>query len=185
MYSSLMQILQTHHSLDANNVNADKLHEIGSCPHLIMQDFNPTLSFLLHIFPLPSHSISVVRTWCPIWAHTPVQWVMWYPFHRVLLLGPPDTSCHHHPCLCCVSTSCHTPAATRHPSQVQLHLLHCHWLWMFSLLSRGATAPPPRQPGVPIALLPPLNYSLRWGPPGKKHQLISSGTAVLFTYSQH
>lgn len=143
MYSSLMQILQTHHSLDANNVNADKLHEIGSCPHLIMQDFNPTLSFLLHIFPLPSHSISVVRTWCPIWAHTPVQWVMWYPFHRVLLLGPPDTSCHHHPCLCCVSTSCHTPAATRHPSQVQLHLLHCHWLWMFSLLSRGATAPPP------------------------------------------
>lgn len=60
IYLSLMRISQTHHSLDPNNVNEDKLHEIGSCPHLIMQDFNSTLSFLLHIHPLPSHRISGV-----------------------------------------------------------------------------------------------------------------------------
>ena len=42
MYSSLMRISQTHHSLDPNNVNGVKVHEMDSCPHLIMQDCKVT-----------------------------------------------------------------------------------------------------------------------------------------------
>lgn len=40
--------------------------------------------------------------------------------HVMLLPFPLRTSFHHCLCLCCLSTSCHTPPATSHPSQVPL-----------------------------------------------------------------
>lgn len=127
LYSSLMRISQTHHSPDPNNVNVDELHERGSCPHPILQDFNRILPFLLRTSPLPSTGLLVVRSG-----------VLSVLTHRgnglcavrsaVLPLFPPGSSCPHLHCLCCLSTSCHTPAATRRPSQVQPQLPHGCWL---------------------------------------------------------
>ena len=116
MYSSLMHISQTHHFLDPNNVKADKLHELGSCLHLIIQDFNSTLPFFLHIVPLSSAVFLVVPTWYHIHAYKPLQSVMWYPVHIVLLLLFLGVPCHHCWCLGHLSTGCHTPQATSHPS---------------------------------------------------------------------
>lgn len=62
LYSSLMHISQTHHSPDPNNVNVDELHETGSCPHPILQDFNCILPFLFRTSPLPSTGLLVVRS---------------------------------------------------------------------------------------------------------------------------
>lgn len=78
IYSTLMQISKTYHSLGPNNVNDDKQQEMGPCPNLIMQDgkLTPICHCSSTYSYCPPKVFLVVLRWCHICAYKAVQSVM-------------------------------------------------------------------------------------------------------------
>lgn len=179
MYSSLTCFSQTHHFLHPDNVNTDKLHELA-CLHLIIEDFNPTLSFLLHIFPLSSRSISggtnVVSDPC---SQTAINYLVsntqsvavaspGYPFSSLLVPLPFVHQLPH--------TISPQPPFTGADTSAALPLI------VNPLLpSRGATTPL----CTCTAVTSTFNCNLRQEPYGKKCHLILSDIVVIFLYRHH
>lgn len=169
-----MQISKTHHSLDPNNVNSGKQQEMGSCPHLIMQDGKLTpICHFSSIHPYcPAKVFLVVLRWCHIYAYKVVQAVTWYPLHIMVLLLPPGYLLSSFPVLLlfvyqlpytnqCCYTCCTLPLVVNTSSPFTRY---CNL------------------PCVPVLLPLPFLTNSQPRTPDKKCHAALLGTAVVFVY---